>query len=271
MSKRSKRNQTEGIDLVVRFVIGLLILGALIGGGIQNFIHNLKGLIALVIALAAVAGMIYFGYKLYRENYPPTLQVMPRSAPNPINVTRPQPEPQWDYARIANALGEIDWFQFEKFSAALLRSQGYQVERKGGAQPDGGVDLIAIKDGQTTLVQCKHWRTWTVQEKVIRELLGSMTHFKAQHGMLYTLKGWTRPAADFAAQHNIQLFDARALTTKAEMQLSAQRINEFLYPRFHHCPTCEAEMVKRTGRFKAFWGCSRFPACRGILTYSGAR
>lgn len=29
------------------------------------------------------------------------------------------------------------------------------------------------------------------------------------------------------------------------------------------CPTCGSAMHRRTGRYGAFWGCSRYPVCRG--------
>jgi restriction system protein len=189
---------------------------------------------------------------------PPSIQ----APPLPSSITAES----WTSSRIKDALGEIDWYQFEKFCGALLRSEGFRVERKGGAQPDGGVDLICEKDAVTTLVQCKHWRTWTVQEKVIRELLGSMTHFQAKRGALYTLKGWTRPAEAFAAQHDIILVDAAQLARRAKAGLSDQDLSTLLNSREHHCPKCESPMIWKTGNFSPFWGCSTFPRCRGILS-----
>ena len=192
-------------------------------------------------------------------------------AANPIDVT-PVPVPAtWNVARIEEALGEIDWYQFEKFCAALLRSEGYTVERKGGAQPDGGVDLIATKDGEPMLVQCKHWKTWTVQERVIRELLGSMTHYQVKRGALYVLKGATRPAQTFAAQHDIHVADGRNLAERARSGLADSELTNLLSSRDHHCPKCESLMIWRTGNFTPFWGCSAYPRCRATLKYSGAK
>ena len=179
--------------------------------------------------------------------------------------------PDWTKRRIEATLGEIDWFQFEKFCAALLRTEGYAVERKGGAHPDGGVDLIAEKDGERILVQCKHWRTWTLQEKVVREMLGSMTHFQVNRGAIYTLKGWTRPAAAFAEQHAISLVDGETLAHRATTRLKPEDLTELLGTTGHHCPRCEAPMVWRTGDFTPFWGCSKYPRCRATLKHAGAR
>ena len=39
-------------------------------------------------------------------------------------------------------LRKIDWFQFEKLIEIIYRHRGFEVKRLGGANPDGGVDLI---------------------------------------------------------------------------------------------------------------------------------
>jgi len=176
----------------------------------------------------------------------------------------PQPATRWSQSEIIAALAEIDWFQFEKFCAAVLRAEGFQVERKGGAKPDGGVDLVVTKAEERLLIQCKHWRSWSVQEKVVRELLGSMTHFRVSRGALYTLKRATGPAATFAAQHGIMIVDGVELARRAA-RLSNAELETTLRPGAHSCPKCESPMVWRTGNFPSFWGCSTFPRCRGTL------
>jgi hypothetical protein len=34
------------------------------------------------------------------------------------------------------------------------------------------------------------------------------------------------------------------------------------------CPKCNSEMVKRKGTYGMFWGCSRFPDCKGSRSMS---
>jgi len=182
-------------------------------------------------------------------------------------------ESSWTVDGIESALEEIDWYQFEKFCAALLEGDGFRVERKGGARPDGGVDLIVEKNGERGLIQCKHWRTWIVKENVVREMLGSMTHFKVAQGAIYTLKGWTAPAERFATEHDITLVNGAELAASAHFQFSASRLEELLNSTAHHCPKCEAPMVERKGAFKTFWGCSNYgrTRCTGKFAYLGAR
>lgn len=283
MGRRRKNNAADGIELVVKMIVGGLLLLSLLIGGVTGFAQVFGTLIQLLIwlivglaGLALVGGLIYLFVKRRREqsSQPPVGWAgMPNT--NPAQTDRSQPPapepPTWTVSKIENELGEIDWYQFEKFCAALLRAEGYSVERKGGAQPDGGVDLVATKDAEAMLVQCKHWRTWSVQEKVIRELLGSMTHYQVRRGALYVLKGATRPATAFAGQHGIVICEGRDLASRAQGRLADSELTALLSSREHHCPRCESPMIWRTGNFTPFWGCSTYPRCRGTLKHSGAR
>lgn len=276
MSHRAERQ----LEAKVKLAVFLLVLAALGIGGMQNFLRTLVIMVLSVGGLAVLGALVYFLVSNYRRKPKPHHGWAGMPPINPHEAFRSFPEapvhtppqqPSWTSTKIEDSLGEIDWYQFEKFCAALLRGDGYTVQRKGGAQPDGGVDLIATKGDVPMLVQCKHWRTWVVQERVIRELLGSMTHYQVQKGALYVLKGATRPAQSFAAQHNIQVDDGRALAERARHLLSDDELSLFLNSREHHCPKCESRMVWRTGDFTPFWGCSTFPRCRTTLKYSGAK
>ncbi len=55
---------------------------------------------------------------------------------------------------ISEKLRKIDWFQFEKLIEIIYVHRGYSVKRLGGANPDGGVDLIIEKETQKSVVQC---------------------------------------------------------------------------------------------------------------------
>lgn len=284
MSRRSERREARRIEALVKGGFALLCLLAFLIGGIQNFVEALIGLIVGGAVLLAVG---YLGYRYYQSSKRRAVSWFPTSISDPVSPVSAAPAasrifvapdiPQratvaqtgWSGVSILNALEAVDWYQFEKFCAAVLRSEGYLVERKGGAQPDGGVDLIAQKDGRAMLVQCKQWRTWTVQENVIRELLGSMTHYKVSHGALYTLGGVTKPAEAFARQHGIDLVDGGSLAARAKARLSEGDLTQLLDSRERRCPKCEATMVWRTGNFTPFWGCSRFPRCRTIMKHAG--
>ena len=280
MNRREERRKDRRLEALVKGIGGLILLISLAIGGIKGFVPVLLTILFGAVILAVIGGLLYFFISHYRRNPKPhhgwadMLPIKPGEAfcSSPASTPAPSPpSPAWTSGKIEGALGEIDWYQFEKFCAALLRNEGFTVERKGGAQPDGGVDLVATKNGESMLVQCKHWKTWTVQEKVIRELLGSMTHYQVKRGALYVLKGATRPAEAFATHHGIDIVTGQALSSRARDRLADCELTSLLSSREHHCPKCESPMVWRTGDFTPFWGCSTYPRCRGILKHSGAR
>ena len=58
------------------------------------------------------------------------------------------------------------------------------VEETGGGGADGGIDLKLRRRRTTTLVQCKHWKTWKVGVISIREFYGVLMAGKADLGFL---------------------------------------------------------------------------------------
>lgn len=191
--------------------------------------------------------------------------------PNPVQSPRsPSPSAYPPSARPISGfdwkqtLDELDWFQFEKLVAAALACQGRQVERRGGANADGGIDLVARRSGEPDLaVQCKHWRAWNLGVARVREFLGAMTHAGFTKGLLIASKGYTAQAADLARQHGIALMDQAALIRLLEAAgcRFAPEVQALLSDKTKYCPRCEAPMILRQGT-TPFWGCSRYPACR---------
>ncbi len=49
-------------------------------------------------------------------------------------------------------ISALKWREFEEFIGEAYKRQGYQVEEKGGNEPDGGIDLILRKKGEMVLV-----------------------------------------------------------------------------------------------------------------------
>jgi hypothetical protein len=50
----------------------------------------------------------------------------------------------------------------------------FQVEKPGGAGPNGGIDLILRSEGEKHLAQCKQWRAFKVGVQVVWERYGVM-------------------------------------------------------------------------------------------------
>lgn len=57
----------------------------------------------------------------------------------------------WDFVQ------RLSWQEFEHLLVAAYRRLGFDVEARGGAGADGGIDIVLKEPGKTTLVQCKHW------------------------------------------------------------------------------------------------------------------
>lgn len=169
-------------------------------------------------------------------------------------------------------LRRIDWFQFEKIVAALYRKQGYVVTRRGGANADGGIDLILEKAGEQVGVQCKQWKTWKVRVRPVREFVGALTVARLAEGIFVALGPYTDDARDLANRQGIELVQEHQIVSM--LQGSDARFDpaiiELLDDTRKFCPKCEAEMVLRTAAKgtnvgKTFWGCSRYPRCHYVL------
>ncbi len=111
------------------------------------------------------------------------------------------------------SLGDLSWHDFELLVGEAFRRRGYQVRERGGAAPDGGVDLELLKDGARYLVQCKHWKARKVGVSVVRELYGVLVADGAA-GALVVISGvFTNEATAFARDKNLELIDGSRLTS----------------------------------------------------------
>ena len=109
------------------------------------------------------------------------------------------------------SLGAMSWRQFEMLVGEAFRRQGYRVEETGGDGADGGIDLILRRDGATTLVQCKQWRTRRVSVMVVREMFGLLVHHGAAAVKIVALGDYTPDALRFAHGKPIELIHGEAL------------------------------------------------------------
>jgi len=181
-------------------------------------------------------------------------------------------------------LESITWQQFERLVGETLRRKGFKVQELGGDGPDGGVDLIAYREGKKYLVQCKQWRSSKVGVSVVRELFGVMAASAAAGGFVVTSGRFTEEAKAFAAGRNLALVDGAELDLWISHSRAASAVAERHEPVLEApepprltrvegqaaamiCPSCSSPMLNRIARKghaagRAFWGCSAFPKCR---------
>lgn len=183
-------------------------------------------------------------------------------------------------AQSANALDGMSWREFEILVGEAYRLQGYRVSETGGGGADGGIDLVLTKGTEKFLVQCKQWKAFKVRVDVVRELYGVMAAKGATGGFVVTSGRFTEDAKAFTDGRNIQLIDGPklfAMIKQAKQSLTNTSSQSVAKPQAASqnaeaepaCPQCGASMVKRTARKGnnaggEFWGCSKFPNCRGV-------
>jgi len=161
------------------------------------------------------------------------------------------------------AIRAMSWVEFEELVAANYAAQGYEVDRVGQAGPDGGVDLRMRKDGESVLVQCKHYRYSWVHELALRQFLGTLENFKADRGIFVSCGVFDQAAEQFSKQNpRIELVAGEQLE-----EMIQQSVQRKLSGRTYPCPLCGAPTKPKTGKRGPFLSCSNYPACKGALDW----
>jgi restriction system protein len=168
----------------------------------------------------------------------------------------------------------LSWQDFETLVAEGFRRRGFEVTERGGAAPDGGVDLALARGNERFLVQCKQWRAQQVGVSVVRELYGVMAAERVAGGYVVTSGTFTKDAKEFAVGRNIELIDGRGLNELLRdgqsVPLAVERPRDSSIPAAERAPTCskcKTPMVMRTAKKgsnvgSSFWGCAQYPKCR---------
>ncbi len=184
-----------------------------------------------------------------------------------------------------DSIRNLTWQEFEHLVGEAYRRRGYAVQETGSASGDGGIDLSLSKGNERVLVQCKRWRTRRVGVKPVRELFGVMTSESATRSILVTCGSFTREAKLFADGKPLDLVEGAELWELVQSVKHAKNMGNSpgkplteIPPRAAargampdaapRCPACDSPMILRTARkgSKAgsqFFGCSRYPHCRG--------
>jgi len=300
---RRRRNREPVIVGLLGPIVGLVILFVLLASGpnLHRAVEIMRGLLVFLLIgiVAAAIGLVLFllVLKLVRPKpaspRPIALRPVPRRVPPaapastaPLVYTKgdtpwwerkPEanhPEPPTHRSTAADLPGQLratDWYQFEKVVGLIFEEQGYKLRRRGGANPDGGIDLIIERDGQQTAVQCKRWRKGKVDVPKIREFLGALTDSGITKGIVVTITGFTLEAKQLAVKHGIDIIHDENLAVLISDLSPAgqQRVQAMLQDTTKYCPKCESRMVLREPEegesWKPFWGCPRFPKCYGKL------
>lgn len=174
-----------------------------------------------------------------------------------------------------SSLSRMSWQDFERLVSDYFQRRGFKVVEFGGHGSDGGIDLIARRGDDEYVIQCKQWKAYRVGVVPVRELYGLVSKRRAAGGFVVTSGSFTDEAIRFVSGISVELIDGAKLASAIARLERAPSLSgrppeqdesaALMAPR---CPSCRGEMVLRTARTEQhagsqFWGCARYPKCRG--------
>jgi restriction system protein len=184
----------------------------------------------VLVSAHAVMGWLVFGLALVVLLAVPVQRQLGRQVRRiRRRRARPLPPPRGSAARAARARGAtvrvgaarpVDATppgptgpQFEQVVAELLRRDGCEGVRVSGGAGDRGADIKAISpEGHQVVVQCKCYRSQPVGDPDMQRFLGTVRQVhNAAIPLFVTTSRFTRPAAQLARDHGIELVDGRTL------------------------------------------------------------
>ena len=169
------------------------------------------------------------------------------------------------------SIRSLGWKEFEELLGEAYRRDGYSVVENDHAGPDGGVDLLLKKSGNTYVVQCKQWRDAKVGVSIVREMFGVMHHQNATGVIIVTSGMFTQEARNFANGKPIDLVEGSQLAEFIRNVQSERTTFDCSPPPKASaemiCPVCGAELIVRTARRGSragnrFLGCTSYPKCQ---------
>ena len=109
------------------------------------------------------------------------------------------------------ALAQMSWQAVEELVGEYFRRREFSVTESRRAGPDRGIDLELTKRGEYYLVQCKHWRTPSVDVDTVREFHRVMAARHAVGGFVVTSGSFSNEAQKFAESREIELINGEQL------------------------------------------------------------
>lgn len=197
-------------------------------------------------------------------------------------------------------LKQTDAVEFERIIHALYRAMGYQVQETPVTN-DGGVDGFATKGNIKIVLQCKRYAKARISRPAMQQFYGVVIGCKKDfpdfqvEGHFFTTSSFANTVKEYVAEHNkpIKLFDinetlklidrylginnivpenyvtanmSRVVIRTAEDERFEQQIREIVRRDSRSrgaCPKCgNGYLVRKTGRYGAFYGCTNYPRCR---------
>lgn len=151
--------------------------------------------------------------------------------------------------------------EFEEFISYLFSKLGYETKTTGGTN-DGGIDVIAKKNGKTNYIQCKKYISSQVTVGALRDFYGAIANkLTDSKGYFITTNKFTLEAEKFAEDKPIELIDNFKLLKYIKL---AKILKEEIPESDNICPKCGGSLILRTSKYGEFFGCSNYPNCKYI-------
>lgn len=151
--------------------------------------------------------------------------------------------------------------EFEKYVVALYEKLGYKARHNGGPH-DGGIDVVAEKDGVVHYIQCKKFITSEVGVSALRDFYGAMAGNRADgKGIFITTSKYSTDAEKFADDKPIELIDSFKLVKLIRLA-EGQGFDFQSVAQKEKCPECGGVLMERSGKFGRFLGCENYPKCK---------
>ena len=170
-----------------------------------------------------------------------------------------------DYFNSKGTLNEIRNLTpdgFEEYIAQLFKLMGYKAEKVGGSY-DGGIDVVAEKNGKKHYIQCKKFINKQVTVHDVRDFYGAITDKLADAKAIFiTTNVYTLEAEKFCEDKPIELIDGQGL-----IKLLQKNDNIQDQVRSLECPDCSGKLVEKSGKYGKFLGCANYPKCKFTRNY----
>lgn len=144
MARRRYRRRSNSFEDVLAPIFGLASLG--IVGYILTHREQIISWGLAIIGIFIVGVAVYLNFKKFKRKA--TLS--------------------WDDEKILYMLSGMSPTRFEQEIATMFRGLGYDAEATGGSN-DGGIDVVARKDGKKSYIQCKKFMTREVTPHDVRD------------------------------------------------------------------------------------------------------
>ena len=120
-----------------------------------------------------------------------------------------------------------DGWQFENYTANLLKKLGYSNVKVTSGSGDYGVDVLASKAGLKYAIQCKLYSN-PVGNKAVQEIYSGKDFYKCDVAVVITNSTFTKAAIQLANSLNVILIDRASLINLLEQTNKNNRGNSSL-------------------------------------------